>query len=208
MNKQPNSPFEKYVEVTFERLVLAHLEDAADQFSKASQEPLRLFLAARSVHLALMTALSAAMSGTDGIGAMPKSYREDWITFFEDTRHGLRETPPTRMLGFNAMLDRASQERVGWFHKPLELADETRSKLNRLTALRDWVEHPRPDHHFIEPEWIYEAIAPGVELTESCFSLVSHRLDEPDEERALSLLNQLKIEISQTNKAGPRAGAS
>jgi hypothetical protein len=168
---------DKYVQVTFERLVKAHLEDALDQLNRWEKEPLRLFLAARSIHLALVTALSSALSGTDGTGAMADRDRRKWIEYFENTRAGFAEAPGTRMASFNELLERAQTGAIGWLQQALVLGENEKLALQKLTALRDWTEHPRPDHHFIEPTWMKDAMEVGLALTRHCTDTVWHRYD-------------------------------
>jgi|TARA_R100000049_G_C1954332_1_gene105799 hypothetical protein len=188
--------FTTYVEVTLERLIVAHIEDSIEQIGRSKGEKLRLFLAARSVHLALVTALSSALSGTDGTGAMSDKERKAWLRFFDDMRGGLAEAPKTRMASFSELLKRAQECPTGYIAKPLQLDENEERELKKLTALRDWTEHPRPDHHLIEPAWILDAMKVGLRVTQHCTELVWHRYDALEQERLEALFGELRQKLS------------
>jgi hypothetical protein len=182
-----SGPLDHYVEVTLERLTLAHLEDCASQLAVATSEPIRLFLAARSAHLALVTSLTAAIAGSASIGAFPKCVQEQWLRYFEDSRQGLAEHPENdTVMSFKALLRVARQGAEGWLSEPLDIDMVEEFQLIRLTKLRDRTEHPRPETHMIEPSYITDAVLVGITWAVHCLRTVWHRLEPSDCERAMS----------------------
>ncbi len=170
-----------YVQISLEPLAVAHLQDCERQLHRCGAEPLRLFLAARSVHLAFTTALTAAVAGSASVGAYPPKARAEWLRFFE-LRRTKKVEPPAgdRVMSFADLLKEAEAGAVGWFNAPLQLSDDQSEKVERLTTLRHWTEHPRPHFHFIERAFIASAILTGLDLAEECLAAVAHRLDDVD----------------------------
>ena len=180
-----------FVEVTMERLILAHLDDALGQLRKAKGEPLRLFLSARSVHLAMVTGLTAALSGTDGVGALRERERRQWLEFYDQGGFGSGQAPSKYMASPSELLKRAQTAPVGWVTDPLALTDEEQADLAMLTTMRDWAEHPQPDWHYFEPTIIKAALGIGLQLAETYANCVAHRYEPEDEAALRSLLAEL-----------------
>lgn len=184
MDNQDHETSGSFVKVAMEHLIRAHLNDALGQLRRAPEEPLRLFLAARSVHLALVTALTAALSGSDGIGALDVDSRQEWIAFYEQGSFASGQAPPKYMAPYKELLRRARYEPAGNISCPVVVSDEGEAELAVLTRLRDLTEHPTPDWELIEPEMIKAALLVGVSLTETITQTVAYRY-EPEEEAAL-----------------------
>ena len=190
-----SDPLDGFVLVTMERLILAHLDDALGQLRRASGEPMRLFLSARSVHLAMVTALTAALSGTDGTGALRERERRQWLEFHQNGGFASGQSPPKYMASPAELLTRAQTAPVGWLTEPLVLADDEKADLAVLTAMRDWAEHPRPDWHFYEPVIIKAALGIGVKLADMYAKLVAHRYELTDKAALDAMLAELRREI-------------
>ena len=172
-----HDPLASYAEVTPERLALAHLQSAASQLSQACRDPLFLFLAARSVQLALLSALTSAVAGSSSTGAYPPEKRAEWNAYFERRDPGEAAPEGDRVMSFRELLAEATARRVGWLEAPLNLSSDEREQINRLTNLRDWTEHPRPRSHYIDPLWILPPLRAGLVLAEQCLQAVMHRLE-------------------------------
>lgn len=169
---------DRYVDVDCEGLVIAHFEDALAQLQRWPAEPLRLYFAARSVHSAMVAALTTAIAGTDSTGAFVEKARKEWLAFFETMRDGFEEVGPSdRVMSFREMIAKAQRDGGGWLTEPLSMDADTLSLIDRLTVLRDRMEHPRPELMAYQPEFILETLPPAIELGERFLSQVKHRLD-------------------------------
>lgn len=189
--------FSDHIEVNFERLIVAHLEDADFQLARAEVDGIRLFLAARSIHLALVTALSCALSGSSSIGAMAEWAQKKWLAFFESNREGLVEAPETFMAPFDELLERAQTSPGGWLKEPLSLDDEEKKLIARLVKLRHWAEHPTPTHMFLEESFLVEPLPLALKLTLESIDTFRHRFDDERYRYLDTLFRRLEVSIAR-----------
>ncbi len=191
----PSERANLYAEVTLEGLATAHLEDALVQLKRSQKDPLRYFLAARSIHLALVTVLTNALAGTDLVGAMTPKSRGQWLDFTKNMKAGIAETPEPRMASFVDLLELAQKCPVGWFSKPLIVTEAEHASLFKLNAMRDWTERPRPIHHYLETRWMQDALATGLAIVSRCLEVVWHRYNDAEQVRICGILASLKAEM-------------
>lgn len=151
---------------------------------EAAAEPLRLVQAAKSAHLSLQAALTAALAGSANIGASPPKLRADWLRYFEERRESEDARPPNgvHVMGFLDLLNTATSGEGprGWLNGPLELQEGEPEQLDRLTALRHAFEHPKQLTHCFEPLWIKQSIPPAVRLVDLCLGAVFHHFEEDE----------------------------
>jgi hypothetical protein len=154
------------------------IRDCEEQLERSAAEPLRLAQAAKSAHLAVQAALTAALSGSMGIGAHPEKLR---IKYLEYLQGASGERPESnRVMAFNDLLNQALSSPLEWSGKPLSIADEQLALLDRLGDLRDGIEHTKQVHWGIEVAYILEVLPVAAHLTAELLEVVFHHL-EPGE---------------------------
>ncbi|MCJ8189895.1 hypothetical protein [Sphingomicrobium aestuariivivum] len=155
------------------------LHDCEEQLGRAKTEPLRLAQAAKSAHLALQSALIDALAGSASIGAYDEKLRSQYLSYFENTRAGLADLPKSdRVMSFNRLLAKATEQPMEWSGRSLEVSDDERDALERLSFLRDRIEHPRPDTWLIEPQFISLTLPVAARLTLRLLDERSHHYEE------------------------------
>lgn len=174
-----HDPLGHYVEVTPRRLSMLNLRDCKEQLERWKEEPLSLAQAAKSAHLALQAALTDALAGSAGIGAYDDKLRAAYLAYFEASRDG-EATPPKSdyVMRFDDLLARAMEHPMEWSGKKLEVTPDELMALDRLTHVRHRVEHPRPQHHFIEPLFIAQTLPVAARLTFDLLDVCSHHYEE------------------------------
>lgn len=158
------------------------LVDTAAELEAAESEPLRLLQAAKSLHAAMLAALTAALAGSSGTGAYTDKVRDRWLAFLESQRENVEEVHlPQRVLSSGDLLDRAcTPGSIEWTSEPLSCSTEERELIDRLTFIRDEFEHPKPMLNCFEPPWVAVTFAPAVRITKQSLEAVAHHLDDPD----------------------------
>jgi hypothetical protein len=171
----------EWVDITPERVAMISLIDCHEQIEKSEDFVLRLALAAKSGHLALQAALTAAIAGTASIGAHPEKLRIKYLEHFEESRTKPSERPESdRVMTFSELLTAATSSNLPWLNAPLSVTPEQAELLDRLTSIRNSVEHTKQMLHSIEPDYILETLPVISDLTLFLLTTVSHHF-EPDE---------------------------
>ena len=187
---------EPWIELTPERVSILSLEDCDYQLARSESDVDRLALAAKAAHHALQAALTAALAGSANIGAHPARLRVAYLQYLEDSRTRSVEAPVSdRVMFFDELLDAAINEPLPWTQVPLEVTDDERELLNRLTAIRHAVEHPKQSFHFIEPAYVAQALPIAARLTVVLLQSVAHHL----EEGCLASIEILRARISEVS---------
>lgn len=170
-----------WITLTPERVAILSLEDCEHQLERSQSELDRLAIAAKAAHLALQAALTAALAGSANIGAHPLKLRAAYIEYFEKSRSRRIEAPASdRVMSFDDLLDTSVNAPLPWTQVPLTVSDDERKLLDRLTAIRHAVEHPKQSFHSIEPAYVAEAIPVAARLTATLLESVAHHLEEGD----------------------------
>lgn len=148
--------------------------DCEEQLRRSPAQPVRLAQAAKSAHLAVQAALTAALAGSMGIGAHPEKLRIKYLEYLQ----GISAHRPdsSRIMAFNELLNQALSAPLEWSGKPLSLTDEQLPLIDRLSHLRDGIEHTKPMHWSIEVPYILEVLPVAAHLTVELLEVVSHHL--------------------------------
>ena len=190
-------PLKRYVDVSCEKLVITHFEDALSQLQRWPAEPIRLFGAARSIHSALVAALTSALAGTDGTGAFDENTRIKWLAYFESNDQGFSEIQlKDRVLSFRDLIAKAQTQGGGWLSKPVSINEAECELLERITKIRDVAEHPKPGLGMYSPAYILETLPVAIKFAEAFFAEVRHRLDAIDEYSAGQTIRALKEQVA------------
>ena len=192
-------PLGHYVEVTPRALAMLNLRDCKEQLERWEAEPLRLAQAAKSVHLAIQAALTDALAGSAGIGAYNDDLRAAYLAYFDEACDG-EAKPPERdfVLPFSKLLARARECPMEWSGRKLEVSPDEVNALDRLTYVRHRVEHPRPEFHFIEPQFIAQTLPVAARLTLELLEIGGHHYEEGERaavESAVTAISALCAEI-------------
>lgn len=186
-----------YVSVTPEQIALLQLKECAAQLELARNEPIRLVQAAKSIHLALLAALTAAVAGSSGIGAYRPNLREQWRQFLESNREPVVEVGlGHRVMQLQELLDRACEAGgIEWLQEPLSCSPEERELLERLVFIRGEFEHPKPILNSFEPDWVLQTFVPACRLTMEALEAVHHHLEETGLDEASQLIQTIRNRV-------------
>jgi hypothetical protein len=163
-----------YIHITPEIVASISLKDCEEQLRRASQKSLRLALAIKSAHLAVQSALTAALAGSMNIGAHPEKLRIKKLAYYQE-RKGERPDD-NRVLAFKGLLERAMEVPLEWTQRPLSLDEHEKQLLERLCFLRDGIEHPKQSHWSIEVAYILEALPVAARTVVMLLEVVAHHL--------------------------------
>ena len=165
--------------ITPESVAILGLVDCADQLKTAETQPLRLILAAKSAHLALQAALTAALAGTTGTGANDDELAAKHIAFLEDRGAGKVPYPNNdRVMSFPKLFAKA-QKHLPW-GDPIQVSEEENLLLSRLTSIRHDTEHPKQLRHSIQPAYIFEALPVAARLVVTLMETVHGHFSQND----------------------------
>lgn len=180
----PVDPLADYVEITPRSLAIINLSDCKNHLECWRTEPLRLALAAKSVHLALQSALIDALAGSANIGAYEPKLQAAYLSYFEESRES--DVPPPkgdRIMTFPDLLARAMEHPMEWSGRKLEVTEDEFEALQKLTFVRHHVEHPRPRFHFVEPLYIAATLPIAARVTRDLLDVVGHHYKAHERER-------------------------
>lgn len=171
-------------------LTLLQIGDCEEQLGRASTQPLRLVQAAKSAHSALHAALTAALAGSMGIGAYSQELERKWREFLQEGTGG----PPNErhVMHFKDLLRKAQSQPLEWPGRPLILESGDEQALEKLTAIRDGVEHPKPGFWVIEPEWLYRIIPVGPRLALQLLRGFAHQLEPGELDTAAAAVGRIE----------------
>lgn len=175
-----------FVTITPASIAIFQLQECCAQLAKVDAEPIRVLQAAKSLHGALLAALTAVLAGSSGIGAYSEKLRERWLEFHEKNREAVAVVAlSNRVMNFDALLDQACKPGgVEWGTGPLTCTPADRELIDRLTFIRDDFEHPKPMLNAFEPAWVIEPFIIAARLTLDALSAVHHQLGEGELDQA------------------------
>jgi hypothetical protein len=166
------------------------IQECAEQLSRVEEDPLRLVMAAKAAHLALQAALTAALAGSIGIGAYNATLEQRWLAFLQD---GAPAPDKRRVLEFKSLLEKARSRPLEWTQEPLILSDDEAAALEKLTAIRDCIEHTKPGVWVIEPAFIKPLIPIAIDTAMRLLRGVHHHFESGEMETA----EEVAAEISR-----------
>lgn len=180
---QIEDPLATYPEVTTRALAILSLQDCKEQLDRWNQEPLRLVQAAKSAHLALQAALVDALAGSASIGAFEPKLQAAYLEYFEKSRDEEASPPASdKIMNFSALLRRAIEQPLEWSGRKLDVSAEEHDALDKLTMIRDRIEHPRPHSHFFQPMFVARTIPTAARLTKVLLDECCHHYSEGQRE--------------------------
>jgi hypothetical protein len=144
-----------YARITPHQLAAHSLCRAADTLEQTTSNPVSWFFVIVDLHRALYSALVAVMSGPAGIGAYNDKLQAEFIRAWDASRgepHPREPAPKPGqksdehyVLGFIELLQRAETGSGHMWGLPLQLSPEQHEDIVRLNALRDKLEHVKPE---------------------------------------------------------------
>ncbi|WP_314952082.1 hypothetical protein [Bradyrhizobium cosmicum] len=170
-------------------LAMHACERAAAEFRAAqSGEAERWFFAITDMHQAVTAALVETLSGTAGIGALPKKLQKEWMDYFE-ARNSTNVDPPAgdRVITFGELLDRAGDAtNVHDMQGTLALTVDEKRDLLRLNDFRNDLAHVKPRGWSLEIAGLPRIFRAAAKALEQLFDMPPLRLhlEETQIERA------------------------
>lgn len=195
-----------YAVVTAENIATLHLDDCLEQLARATAEPIRLVQAAKSAHLALQAALTAALAGSMGIGAYNENDRIAWLRFLQG---GDDQPRDPRMMSFPGLLARATSQPLEWSQQALQIDAAEHELLEKLTFLRHRLEHPRSGFWLVEPAYVARVLPLAARLTTELLKGLHHHFEEGELERVAATAEEIRKRCSPylTAYSGTARGA-
>lgn len=180
-----------FVSITPEQIALLQLRDCAAHLDAAPDDPIQILQAAKSLHLALVAALTAALAGSAGIGAYDPKLKVRWLHFLNSAREPVTEVELSqRVMTFGCLLDRACEKGgIERIDKPLACSLNDRELIDRLSFIRGEFEHPKPMLNSFEPAWVVATFPPAARLTIEALEAVRHHFEEAEMAKAHLLVS-------------------
>ena len=130
----------RWVRISCEGVAAQQAERAAEHLHASKTDPQRLLDVVRCLHTSLIGAMTAALNGTAGVGALEEKWRLKAIAALNDGEIDFEE----RTLSFSGLLAAIQAPgRLPWSDS-LELTSEELSALRELDGLRALIDHPKP----------------------------------------------------------------
>jgi len=187
-----------WIHVTPEIVAMFSIRDCEEQLERSAAEPIRLAQAAKSAHLAVQAALTAALAGSMNIGAYPERLRLEYLAYLQGS--SAKQPDSNRVMAFNGLLKQALSAPLEWSGKPLSITEEQQALLDRLSDLRDGIEHTKQVHWGIEAAYILQVLPVAAHLTAELLEVVLHHL-EPGELESIKQ-TAAKVEVLCTSQEG------
>ncbi|MET4720778.1 hypothetical protein ABIF63_004884 [Bradyrhizobium japonicum] len=164
-------------------LAMHACERAATEYAAAmSGETERWFFAITDMHQALTAALVETLSGTAGIGALPKKLQKEWLGYF-DARNDTDIEPPIedRVITFGELLDRARDAtHVHDMQGTLALSEDEKRDLLRLNEFRNDLAHVKPRGWSLEIAGLPRIFGVAAKAARQLFNMAPLRLHLED----------------------------
>ncbi len=191
---EERGPNPDFVTITCERLVVAQLERCAEHLEGIDPDGYHLLDAIRSLHLAMVAAMTAALNGSAGIGAMPGKARSKAIQALNKGEFATGE----RVMSYAELLEAIQTEGAIEWGPAIVLTSDERADCVTLNARRERIDHPKPSS-FIEARdelrrlcRVVSAIVPRIAAS------VSHHFEEADRARVAGAVE--RIAAAATNE--------
>ena len=181
-----------WIRLSPERVAVIGLDDCSTQLERAVEQIDCLALAAKSIHMALQAALTAALAGTANIGAHPTKLRIAHLAYLEGRGSGPPRPTSDKVMSFTDLLAAATSQPLPWTGEPLALSDEADELLARLTKVRHAVEHPKQILHSIEPGYVAEALPVAADLVCTLLDSVFHHLGPGESARISAVAGSIR----------------
>ncbi|MCK1492196.1 hypothetical protein IVB14_17650 [Bradyrhizobium sp. 180] len=160
-------------------------ERAATEYEAAtSGDTARWFFAITDMHQALTAALVETLSGTAGIGALPRKLQQQWLNYFEN-RGAADAQPPAddRVVTFGELLERAcDRANCHNMQGTLTLTDDDKMDLLRLNDFRNDLAHVKPRGWSLEIAGLPRIFRAAAKIMRQLFGMAPLRLHLEEDE--------------------------
>lgn len=168
-----------YLRITSEDLVVQQLERCAEHWRAAAEDPMRLLDCVRCAHLALISAMTAALNGSAGVGALRKSSRESVLAWINTgTGRFVEQT-----MSFPELLAEVQKPDALEWGAPMMLTAEQKDEAAYLDWLRKQIDHPKPTTWSVPIADTRSAILACVELVQPLMERAKHHYDADASQR-------------------------
>jgi hypothetical protein len=169
----------QYVTITPEVVALLSLSDCRDQLVGSVTQPRKLLLAAKSAHLSLQSALTAALAGSANIGAHPEKLRSKYLQVLNSDLSDLTKYPESMyVMDFKDLLETALEAPLPWTGEAIVISDEIKQLLFNLMEIRHAIEHVKQTDRVMHKVDLLNAIGPAIRLTIELLQTVFHHFEE------------------------------
>lgn len=168
----------RYVNISPALTCAAQTLRCAEHVEAAAADPQRLLDAVRCGHLALMAALTEALTGSAGIGAFDDKRAGEHLSFLRGER---ADMPREFMLSFSQLFERVQEPDRLEFSDPLAFTDEETKAAAEMDRLRTLIDHPKPTYWSVEGATLTWVLGLLPAVLEKCVGAAAHRyMDGPD----------------------------
>lgn len=171
------APNPEHVTVSCERLVVVQLQRCAEFISAADENGYWLLDAARALHLAMVAAMTAALSGSAGIGASPPKQR---IKAIAAMNAGAWGDVPERVMSYAELVEAIQTEGAMEWASALRLMQEEQEACAALNSLRERIDHPKTSTFSESRAEIRRVCALVAALVPRIMECVRHHFEEDD----------------------------
>ncbi|WP_284278035.1 hypothetical protein [Bradyrhizobium liaoningense] len=176
-------------------------ERAASEYEAAiSGDTARWFFAITDMHQALTAALVETLSGTAGIGALPKKLQQQWLNYFQNRGAGVQPPADERVLTFVELLERACDTASCHdMQGTLVLTDSEKKDLLSLNDFRNDLAHVKPRGWSLEIAGLPRIFGAAVKAMRQLFEMAPLRLhlEEVEMERAGKSIDAIAVRPGQ-----------
>jgi len=163
----------QWVDISAEEIACRQLQMAAEHLDRASDDPFELTSAVRCAHLATVAIMTAALSGSAGVGALEQKARAAALKELGDGRIAFDE----RVMPFRELLQAVQEDgRLEW-GPPVTLNNEQRTWLARLNGYRELIDHPKPTGWLLSAPDLAASVAAAARLFDDVKTRLPYQLD-------------------------------
>ncbi len=176
---EERGPSPDFVTITCERLAIAQLERCTEHLEADDADGYRLLDAVRSLHLAMVAIMTAALNGSAGIGAMPDKARAKAIQALNNGEIATGE----RVMSYAELLAAVQIEGAIEWGPAIVLTAEEAEACALLNARRERIDHPKPSS-FLEARSALRSICRIVApIVPRLAEAVDHHFDDAERVR-------------------------
>lgn len=176
-------------------------ERAASEYEAAiSGDTARWFFAITDMHQALTAALVETLSGTAGIGALPKKLQQQWLIYYENRGADVQPPADDRVITFGELLARACDTaNCHDMQGTLVLTDGEKKDLLRLNDFRNDLAHVKPRGWSLEIAGLPRIFGAAAKAIRQLFEMAPLRLhlEEDEVERAEKSIDAFAVRPEQ-----------
>lgn len=188
-NPENLKPSPDWVTIDAERLAIAELERCAEHLEASDPDGYRLLEAIRCLHLSMVAAMTAALSGSASIGALSEKHRIKAIDAMNDGRW---DDVPERVMPYASLLDAVQQPGAMEWSQALQLTPTEKEACTNLNKSRERIDHPKQGS-FSEVRAHLRAVCRDVSpIVARLMRSVSHHFEDADFSRAEAAIGRIR----------------